>query len=91
MPSRLQGATSQRVIGVAMIWVNMSDALPPVGVVEQAVSPSHQPYSTPAWNRPMPPLIAMAMAASAVKAALMRGVAFVAKASKASGIAAMCG
>jgi len=31
MPKRLQGATSQRVIGVAMIWLKISALLPPVG------------------------------------------------------------
>src|SRR5690606_7095836 len=50
MPARLHCTSSQRTSGAAKI---ASSASPPPTAVAQVVSPSHQPYSTPAWYPPI--------------------------------------
>ena len=53
MPNRLHCTSSQRTSGAFMI---ASSGSPPASTgLEQAVRPSHQPYSTPAWNAPIDP------------------------------------
>src|SRR5690606_22493199 len=86
MPAKVQGATSQRTSGAFMMAASGS---PPTSamLLVQPVIPSHQPYSTPAWNAPIKPDTKMASPARAIHSRL--GAATVD--SSASAMAMKCG
>src|SRR5690606_7258473 len=64
IPNNVHGAWSQRTRGASrMAW---SGSPPEPAVFAQAVKPSHQPYSTPAWKAPISPETRIATAANAI-------------------------